>query len=337
MLDTQYRMHPDICRFPSQHFYSDCLLTDDSVARRMKHFTLESLFLYNITNSRHEYDTASSSYNADEAKYVQSFCQSLIIYLAQQPNPPSSEDENDEDDESDTETDTTSSSNSTQSDEDDSADEEDEEGAPLSISLNDRQAIEAQRRIAVITPYKAQARLLRSYLPPYIEILTADGAQGKEKDIIIVSCVRSGGNIGFLDDDHRLNVTLTRAKYGLYIFGNLTEISKQQGSWQALVNHAKWNGAFSITVARQVGQPSVGVVLGTHLEQVDVLRAPRRARRKGQPLVLGQRVDGGGLAGVAAADEGDLGALGHGQLVQPAGGDQKTCAVQPGQGFLGGG
>ncbi|CAF0728103.1 unnamed protein product [Rotaria sordida] len=71
---------------------------------------------------------------------------------------------------------------------------------------------EVQQRIAVITPYKAQVRLLRSYLPRYIEIMTVDSSQGKEKDIVILSCVRSGGTIGFLDDMNRVNVMLTRPK-----------------------------------------------------------------------------------------------------------------------------
>lgn len=48
-----------------------------------------------------------------------------------------------------------------------------------------------------------------------------DGFQGRETDIIILSCVREAANT-FLNDAHRLNVALTRAKYALYIVGTKT-------------------------------------------------------------------------------------------------------------------
>ena len=86
-----------------------------------------------------------------------------------------------------------------------------------------------------------------------------------------------------------------------------------------------------VAVARQVGEQRVGRVLRAQLEQVDVLRAARRLRREGEPLLLRQRVDRGRLAGVGAADEGDLGQLGGGQLVELAGGREEARGVGPGE------
>lgn len=235
MLNEQYRMHPNICRFPSDYFYMRRLRTDPSVAKKMRNFTLKPLFVYNLTKSFHEMDEAGSSSNKEEAKFIQYFCKRLITHLAEQRNNISSDSEDDEDDDSTT----SSSSNSTYNDDDDS-DTHEEAEKPL-VPLDQRQFIEIQKRIAVITPYKAQIRLLRSYLPPYIEIMTADSAQGKEKDIVIISCVRSGGTIGFLDDMSRVNVMLTRSKSGLYVVGNLTQLANQHQCWQAFFNHVVVN------------------------------------------------------------------------------------------------
>ena len=71
--------------------------------------------------------------------------------------------------------------------------------------------------------------------------MTVDSSQGKEKDIVILSCVRSGDNIGFLDDMNRVNVMITRSKNALYVFGNLTQLASQHESWQAFVEHARVN------------------------------------------------------------------------------------------------
>ena len=77
--------------------------------------------------------------------------------------------------------------------------------------------------IAVITPYAAQARLLREMVDAEgLEIDTVDGFQGREKEVIIISLVRSNpaGEVGFLADVRRMNVALTRARRKLIVVGD---------------------------------------------------------------------------------------------------------------------
>ncbi|CAF3948183.1 unnamed protein product, partial [Adineta steineri] len=268
MLNIQYRMHPDICRFPNEYFYSNRLITDGSVEARMRDFTLKPLYLYNITNSPHVYDSAKSSYNQGEAKCIQAFCNLLIAHLAEQPTSifdnsnsdersnDNSDDDNDEDGDDDDGSSTTYSPISTYKTTNDSINEVDNETRRLQrLLINDSRLPKIQQHIAVITPYKAQIRLLRQYLPSYIEIMTADSSQGKEKDIVILSCVRSGGNTEFLNDLHRMNVMLTRSKYALYVFGNLTQLANQPVGWKAFVNHARANGIFCNTNTTPIDLP----------------------------------------------------------------------------------
>ena len=78
-------------------------------------------------------------------------------------------------------------------------------------------------QIAVIAPYAAQVRLLRNRLQcDGLEIDTVDGFQGREKEAVIISLVRSNreGEIGFLSDTRRTNVAITRAKRALRIVGD---------------------------------------------------------------------------------------------------------------------
>ncbi|MEM7395482.1 MAG: C-terminal helicase domain-containing protein, partial [Verrucomicrobiota bacterium] len=76
--------------------------------------------------------------------------------------------------------------------------------------------------IAVITPYTAQVNLLREQLPSEVESGTIDGFQGREKEAIIISLVRSNPEkeIGFLKDTRRMNVALTRARRKLMVIGD---------------------------------------------------------------------------------------------------------------------
>jgi superfamily I DNA and/or RNA helicase len=81
--------------------------------------------------------------------------------------------------------------------------------------------------IAVIAPYAAQVRLLREQLAiDGLEIDTVDGFQGREKEAVVISLVRSNakGELGFLNDTRRMNVALTRARRKLIVIGDSATI-----------------------------------------------------------------------------------------------------------------
>jgi len=91
-----------------------------------------------------------------------------------------------------------------------------------------------ERDIGIISPYDDQVDLLRRNLPldisEHLEVKTVDGFQGREKEVIIVSFVRSNpqGIIGFLSDLRRLNVSLTRARRKLILLGDSTTLCRHE-------------------------------------------------------------------------------------------------------------
>ncbi|EAS07442.2 AAA domain protein (macronuclear) [Tetrahymena thermophila SB210] len=125
------------------------------------------------------------------------------------------------------------------------------------------------QQIGVITPYDAQKRRIKNeisnlqrinpqvfgqnyqndfkqnkYQNNTIEVDTIDGYQGMEKDLIIISTVRSNNkcSIGFLKDPRRMNVALTRAKRGLIIVGNLNTLQKDS-NWRDFITWVNANKA----------------------------------------------------------------------------------------------
>ena len=76
-----------------------------------------------------------------------------------------------------------------------------------------------------------------------IELNTVDAFQGREKDVILISCVRGygaeqTGSIGFLSDERRMNVALTRAKHALIVIGNAITL-KGNTLWRAYIEHVE--------------------------------------------------------------------------------------------------
>ena len=97
--------------------------------------------------------------------------------------------------------------------------------------------LEERIDIGIISPYRAQVQYLRQLvkrddqlkpLRHLISINTVDGFQGQERDIIIISLVRSNeqGQIGFLRDLRRMNVAITRARMKLIIMGDSETMTK---------------------------------------------------------------------------------------------------------------
>ena len=192
MLQWQYRMHPMISEFPSNHFYGGKLLTHPSVSR-----PVNSKFcwpkkgvplFFNHIRGEEEKPVGGESYvNKQEAETVVHLIAELIRSGAQ--------------------------------------------------SMN----------IGVITPYNGQKSYLLNMLGQAslrdIDVASVDGFQGREKDYIIMSCVRSNKrrSIGFLNDKRRLNVALTRPKSGLIVCGNAKLLACDE-NWRKLLECYKERG-----------------------------------------------------------------------------------------------
>jgi senataxin len=117
------------------------------------------------------------------------------------------------------------------------------EGLLLEIAQVAPSLFKRAGKIGIVSPYKAQVGLIKASLwslcaelgvkkdniESVIEVNTVDAYQGREKDIMIMSTVRSWG-MGFLADYRRMNVAITRAKHFLLIVGSSEALSKD-GVW----------------------------------------------------------------------------------------------------------
>jgi ATP-dependent RNA/DNA helicase IGHMBP2 len=128
-----------------------------------------------------------------------------------------------------------------------------EAGLVVRIVLALREANVPANAIAVVTPYNAQVQLLRDRLSgePEIEIGTVDGLQGREKEAVVVSLVRSNeqGEVGFLAELRRLNVALTRARRHLTVIGDSATLARDsglRGMVDYLQAHAHYRTAFEL-------------------------------------------------------------------------------------------
>ena len=109
--------------------------------------------------------------------------------------------------------------------------------AEYSTKIGKQRVLEERIDVGIISPYRAQVQYLKKLIKKYeffkpyrrlISVNTVDGFQGQERDVILISLVRSNdeGQIGFLKDLRRMNVAMTRARMKLIILGNKDTMTK---------------------------------------------------------------------------------------------------------------
>lgn len=104
------------------------------------------------------------------------------------------------------------------------------------------------QKFGFVAPYQSQVQHVKCQMQPLgIEenVLTIDSWQGREKEFMIMSAVRSNDEdrIGFLDSYRRINVALTRAQHGLIIIGNRMTL-KSDELWSAIIKHFVDNNCY---------------------------------------------------------------------------------------------
>uniref|UniRef100_A0A672RV28 Senataxin n=1 Tax=Sinocyclocheilus grahami TaxID=75366 RepID=A0A672RV28_SINGR len=170
LLSVQYRMHPDICEFPSKYIYNSALKDD--------WYAPSSLLVWNVS-------TCGMSREGERRP-----CSAIRLFMF--------------------------------------------------MMCRQGQCRQYDQEQTPIT--ESELRLLRSLRGPclWVEVDTVDGFQGREMDCIIVSCVRASsemGSIGFVGNRQRMNVTITRARFSLFILGHIRTL-REQSDWGALIEDA---------------------------------------------------------------------------------------------------
>ncbi|KAL4455360.1 hypothetical protein ABPG74_012512 [Tetrahymena malaccensis] len=106
-------------------------------------------------------------------------------------------------------------------------------------------------KISVITTYLSQKILIKCMINQSkdiqkVEVYTVDEFQGKENDVILLSCVRSNleNKCGFVLNDHRINVAFSRAKSGFFLIGNFNMYALKSVTWQKIIQLSKEQFSF---------------------------------------------------------------------------------------------
>ncbi|KAL8841503.1 MAG: hypothetical protein Q9170_000886 [Blastenia crenularia] len=211
MLTIQYRMHASIMSFPSTAMYDSKLLAANSVAARL----LKDL-PYPVQDTEDTcvplifYDTQGSDFPELDVLHNEDSSVSKAALLQ----------------------DSTSKSNPSE---------------VLVVAKHVGALMGAGVKgvdIAVVTPYNAQVSLLKGALREKegcegLEVGSVDGFQGREKEAVVVSLVRSNsaGEVGFLGEKRRLNVAMTRPKRQLCVIGDSETVGKGSKFLKAWMEH----------------------------------------------------------------------------------------------------
>ncbi|XP_078172250.1 putative helicase MAGATAMA 3 isoform X2 [Carex rostrata] len=142
--------------------------------------------------------------------------------------------------------------------------------------------------VAVISPYRHQFKILRDrfratfgeHIDQVVDINTVDGFQGREKDVVLFSCVRAneGKGIGFVSDFRRMNVGITRARSSILVVGSAKTL-KQDKHWSNLVKSAEErNNLF------EVSKPYAAFFGDDKLDEMRVKKLHEMEQRKSQAM-----------------------------------------------------
>eukprot|EP01029_Cantina_marsupialis_P030820 TRINITY_DN84839_c0_g2_i2.p1 TRINITY_DN84839_c0_g2~~TRINITY_DN84839_c0_g2_i2.p1 ORF type:complete len:442 (-),score=144.07 TRINITY_DN84839_c0_g2_i2:127-1452(-) len=209
-LDTQYRMNHNISDWSSKEMYSSKLFSDESVSEHL---------LMDLLEERHSYDDCELKDGENDE-----LLSMPLVHV-----------------------------DTAGCDMDDELFEESRRNVKEAVTVATicRMMIEEGSLepvdIAIVTPYNGQVSLLRHLLHskyPKIEIRSVDGFQGREKELIVLSMVRSNElrEIGFLSDRRRTNVAVTRARRGLFVVGDSFTL-QTDSLLKSLMEHIEENGS----------------------------------------------------------------------------------------------
>lgn len=150
-----------------------------------------------------------------------------------------------------------------------------------------------QEEVAVITPYNKQVQVLKAMLVatyPKLEIRSVDGFQGCEKEAVVMSLVRSNATkqVGFLADDRRMNVAITRAKRHVAVVCDTDTICAHK-FLDVLVKHFEAHGEYH---SAQEYLDEDAVFGSTSHEEVQAIQAASSTAVKA-PAQKAERIDSG--------------------------------------------